>query len=146
MTLLITTLSLESKDSKKVVISSIKILSNAILSITTAAGARNLGISLRNRPFACLFLSFRLSLLFWFLYKCQNLITASPKEVAELYQEPLALDGAVVPKISKRRFFQDIINSFQGATQLVLKPPQWFLDNVRLLYSLQNLIFRLKLD
>ena len=42
-------------------------------------------------------------------------------------QEPLALDGAVARKISKRRFFQDIINSFQGATQLGLKPPQFFL-------------------
>ena len=41
-------------------------------------------------------------------------------------QEPLALDGAVVRKISKRRFFQDIINSFQGATQLGLKLPQFF--------------------
>ena len=43
-----------------------------------------------------------------------------------LSQEPLALDGAVVRKISKRRFFQDIINSFQGATQLGLKLPQFF--------------------
>ena len=41
-------------------------------------------------------------------------------------QEPLALDGAVVRKISKRRFFQDIIKSFQGATQLGLKLPQFF--------------------
>ena len=41
-------------------------------------------------------------------------------------QEPLALDSAVVQKISKRRFFQDIINSFQGATQLGLKLPQFF--------------------
>ena len=41
-------------------------------------------------------------------------------------QEPLALDGAVVQKLSKRRFFQDIINSFQEATQLGLKPPQFF--------------------
>ena len=40
-------------------------------------------------------------------------------------QEPLALDGAVVQKISKRRFFQDIIN-YQEATQLGLKPPQFF--------------------
>ena len=43
-----------------------------------------------------------------------------------LVQEPLALDSAVIRKISKRRFFQDIINSFQGATQLGLKPPQFF--------------------
>ena len=42
-------------------------------------------------------------------------------------QEPLALDSAVIRKISKRRLSQDIINSFQGATQLGLKPPQFFL-------------------
>ena len=44
-----------------------------------------------------------------------------------LSQEPLALDGAVIRKILKRRFFQDIINSFQRATQLGLKLPQFFL-------------------
>ena len=48
------------------------------------------------------------------------------KTLFSIRQEPLALDGAVVRKISKRCFFQDIINSFQGETQLGLKPPQFF--------------------
>ena len=39
---------------------------------------------------------------------------------------PLALDGAVVQKISKRHFFQDIKNSFHGVTQICLKPHQNF--------------------
>ena len=38
----------------------------------------------------------------------------------------LALDGAVVRKISKRHFFQDIKNSFHGVTQMGLKPHQNF--------------------
>ena len=40
--------------------------------------------------------------------------------------EPLALDGTVVRKISKRHFFQDIKNSFHGVTQICLKPHQNF--------------------
>ena len=40
--------------------------------------------------------------------------------------EPLALDGTVVRKISKRHFFQDIKNSFHGVTQIGLKPHQNF--------------------
>ena len=38
----------------------------------------------------------------------------------------LALDGAVVRKISKRHFFQDIKNSFHGVTQMGIKPHQIF--------------------
>ena len=38
----------------------------------------------------------------------------------------LALDSAVVRKISKRHFFQDIKNSFNGVTQIGLKPRQNF--------------------
>ena len=38
----------------------------------------------------------------------------------------LALDGAVVRKISKRHFFQDIKNSFHWVTQMGLKPHQNF--------------------
>ena len=38
----------------------------------------------------------------------------------------LALDGAVVQKISKRHFFQHIKNSFHRVTQMGLKPHQNF--------------------
>ena len=38
----------------------------------------------------------------------------------------LALDPALVQKISKRHFFQDIKNSFHGVTQMGLKPHQNF--------------------
>ena len=38
----------------------------------------------------------------------------------------LALDGALVRKISKRHFFQDIKNSFHGVTRMGLKPHQFF--------------------
>ena len=37
---------------------------------------------------------------------------------------PLALDYALVQKISKHHFFQDIINSFHGVTQMCLEPHQ----------------------
>ena len=43
-----------------------------------------------------------------------------------LAHRPLALDGAVFRKISKRHFFQDIKNSFHGVTQMGLKPQQYF--------------------
>ena len=39
---------------------------------------------------------------------------------------PLALDALLVPKISKRHFFQDIKNSFHGVTQMGLEPHQNF--------------------
>ena len=39
---------------------------------------------------------------------------------------PLALDGAVVQKISKRHFLQAIKNSFHGVTQMGLEPHQDF--------------------
>ena len=39
---------------------------------------------------------------------------------------PLALDGAVIRKISKRHFLQDIKNSFHEVTQMGLKPHQNF--------------------
>ena len=38
----------------------------------------------------------------------------------------LALDSALVRKISKRHFFQGIKNSFYGVTQMGLKPHQNF--------------------
>ena len=38
----------------------------------------------------------------------------------------MALDGALIPKFSKRHFFQDIKNSFHGVTQMGLKPHQNF--------------------
>ena len=38
----------------------------------------------------------------------------------------LALDSAVIRKISKRHFFRDIENSFHGVTQIGLKPHQNF--------------------
>ena len=38
----------------------------------------------------------------------------------------LALDSALVRKISKRHFFQDIKNSFHGVTRMGLKPHQNF--------------------
>ena len=37
----------------------------------------------------------------------------------------LALDPALIQKISKRHFFQDIKNSFHGVTQMGLKPHQF---------------------
>ena len=40
--------------------------------------------------------------------------------------DSVRVDFKLDQKISKRRFFQDIINSFQGATQLGLKQPQFF--------------------
>ena len=42
---------------------------------------------------------------------------------------PLALDALLVPKISKRHFFQDIQNSFHGVTWMGLKPHQNFFQN-----------------
>ena len=42
---------------------------------------------------------------------------------------PLALDGRVVRKISKRHFFQDIKNSLHGVTQIGLKTNQNFFQN-----------------
>ena len=39
---------------------------------------------------------------------------------------PLALDALLVPKISKRHFFQDIKNSFHGVTRMGLEPHQNF--------------------
>ena len=38
----------------------------------------------------------------------------------------LALDPALVQKISKPHFFQDIKNSFHGVTRMGLKPQQNF--------------------
>ena len=42
---------------------------------------------------------------------------------------PLALDGAVVQKISKGHFLQDIKNSFHWVTWIGLKPHQIFFQN-----------------
>ena len=41
----------------------------------------------------------------------------------------LALDSALVRKISKRHFFQDIKNSLHGVTRMGLKPHQNFFQN-----------------
>ena len=41
----------------------------------------------------------------------------------------LALDSAVVQKISKRHFFQDIKNSLHGVTRMGLKTHQNFFQN-----------------
>ena len=43
-----------------------------------------------------------------------------------LVHGPLALDGAVIPKISKLRFLLDIKNSFHGVSQMGLEPHQNF--------------------
>ena len=53
-------------------------------------------------------------------------ITKGPTLLYYLNHGSLALDGAVVRKISKRHFFQDIENSFHGVTQIGLKPHQNF--------------------
>ena len=42
---------------------------------------------------------------------------------------PLALDALLVPKISKRHFFQDIKNSFHVVTRMGLEPHQNFFQN-----------------
>ena len=42
---------------------------------------------------------------------------------------PLALDALLVPKISKRHFFQDNKNSFHGVTRMGLEPHQNFFQN-----------------
>ena len=39
---------------------------------------------------------------------------------------PLALDGALVQKILKHHFFQDMKKSFHGVTQMGLEPHQFF--------------------
>ena len=46
-----------------------------------------------------------------------------------IYHGSLALDSAVVWKISKRHFFQDIKNSFHGVTWMGLKTHQNFFQN-----------------
>ena len=46
--------------------------------------------------------------------------------VGKLAHGSLALDPALVQKISKRHFFQDIKNSFHGVTQIHPKPHQNF--------------------
>ena len=44
---------------------------------------------------------------------------------------PLALDALLVPKISKRHFFQDIQNSPHGVVDIGLKPHQKiFFENI----------------
>ena len=49
--------------------------------------------------------------------------------MTQLYHVPLALDGAVVRKISKCHFFQCMKNSFHGVTQMGLEPHQIFFQN-----------------
>ena len=48
----------------------------------------------------------------------------------ELEHEPLALERRLIRKISKHHFFQDIINSFYGVTQMGLEPHQNFFQNI----------------
>ena len=45
------------------------------------------------------------------------------------FHGPLALDALLIPKISKRHFFQDIKNSFHGLTRMGLEPHQNFFQN-----------------
>ena len=42
----------------------------------------------------------------------------------------LALDPALIQKISKRHFFQDMKNSLHGVTQMGLKPHQNFFQKI----------------
>ena len=49
--------------------------------------------------------------------------------VGKLAHGSLALDPALVQKISKHHFFQDIKNSFHGVTQMGLKTHQNFFQN-----------------
>ena len=43
----------------------------------------------------------------------------------------ICLDGRLVPKISKRHFFQDIQNSFHGVADIGLEPHQKiFFENI----------------
>ena len=59
--------------------------------------------------------------------QCQNCIFLQQYSILHWHsQEPLALDGAVVRKISKRHFLQDIKNSLHGVTRMGLKPHQIF--------------------
>ena len=53
--------------------------------------------------------------------RCQNGIYLS-----QINHGSLALDSALVRKISKRHFFQDIKNSFHGVTRMGLEPHQNF--------------------
>ena len=51
------------------------------------------------------------------------------KNETYIHHGSLALDSAVVRKISKRHFFQDIKNSLHGVTRMGLKPHQNFFQN-----------------
>ena len=50
-------------------------------------------------------------------------------DALKLMHGSLALDGAVIRKISKRHFFQDIKNSVHQVTQMGLKPHQKIFQN-----------------
>ena len=54
----------------------------------------------------------------------KHLVNGYENYTSMLRHGPLALDGAVVQKISKRHFFKDIKNSFHGVTRIGLKPHQ----------------------
>ena len=71
----------------------------------------------------------------WIIHKLKRFlwqqITQNPFVVntVMLNHGPLALDALLVPKISKRHFFQDIKNSFHGVTRMGLEPHQNFFQN-----------------
>ena len=53
------------------------------------------------------------------------------RRVCTLKHGPLALDAWLVPKISKRHFFQDIQNYFNEVADIVLEPHQKiFFENI----------------
>ena len=56
-------------------------------------------------------------------------ITTNEYLCTHIYHGPLALDTLLVPKISKRHFFQGIKNSFHVVTRMGLEPHQIFFQN-----------------
>ena len=59
-----------------------------------------------------------------------HILKVTYMQIHIIAHEPLALDRRLVRKISKRHFFQDIINSFYGVTQMGLEPHQKFFQNI----------------
>ena len=51
---------------------------------------------------------------------------SSIRDTRDIEHGSLALDDALVPKVSKRYFFQDITKSFHRITQMGLEPHQNF--------------------
>ena len=66
----------------------------------------------------------------WFIIICYFLVNFRiTRKYPILGHGSLALDSAVVWKISKRHFLQDIKNSFHGVTRMGLEPHQNFFQN-----------------